>query len=58
MQQAAAAMADGDWSTARSCFESALALQESPEALFGLGNALWWLGETEAASRAQDRAAA
>lgn len=56
LEQAAAAMADGDWSRARSCFEAVLAQRESPEALFGLGNVLWWLGETRAAVRAQERA--
>ena len=56
MERAAAALVDGDWQTARACFETALQQQESPEGLFGLGTALWWLGETEAALRAQERA--
>ena len=56
MEQAAAALVAGDWLTARRCFEAALDQQESPEGLFGLGTALWWLGETEAAVRAQERA--
>ena len=56
MQTAAAALVAGEWETARTSFEAALAEHESAEALFGLGSALWWLGETEAAVRAQERA--
>ena len=56
LEQAAAALVAGDWTTARGCFESALDQQESPEGRFGLGTALWWLGETEAAVRAQEQA--
>ena len=56
MERAAAALVRGDWQTARACFEAALRQQESPEGLFGLGTALWWLGETDAALRAQERA--
>ena len=56
MEQAAAALAAGDWATARTCFETALAEQESPEGLAGLGTALWWLGETDAAVTALQRA--
>ncbi len=56
MEKAAAALVEGDWETARACFEAALHRQESPEGLFGLGTALWWLGETDAALRAQERA--
>lgn len=46
----------GEWSAAREAFEAALEDGESAEALFGLGNALWWLGETEASVRCQERA--
>lgn len=56
MAQAAAALVTGDWETARSCFDAAVRQEESPEGLFGLGTALWWLGETEASVRAQERA--
>jgi len=34
----------------------ALELEESPAALLGLGNALWWLDETEASLRCRERA--
>jgi DNA-binding CsgD family transcriptional regulator len=39
------ALATGDWSGARAAFASALTASESPEALDGLGRALWWLRE-------------
>jgi DNA-binding CsgD family transcriptional regulator/predicted negative regulator of RcsB-dependent stress response len=39
------ALATGDWSGAREAFASALTAAESPEALDGLGRALWWLRE-------------
>ena len=56
IEKAASALAEGDWAAARTCFEMALRREESPEALFGLGTALWWLGETDAAVRMQERA--
>jgi DNA-binding CsgD family transcriptional regulator len=46
----------GDWATAKSSFEAALERQETPEGLLGLGNALWWLQETEASFRYRERA--
>ena len=39
------AMATGDWRGARDAFSAALAVAEVPEALFGLANALFWLGD-------------
>jgi DNA-binding CsgD family transcriptional regulator len=56
LETAAAALAAGDWDTARRCFDAALRQEPSPEALFGLGTALWWLGETDASVRAQEQA--
>ena len=50
------ALEAGEWSAARSSFEAALELEETPEALLGLGNALWWLDETEASLRYRERA--
>ena len=38
-------MAAGDWSGARDTFSAVLAVAEVPEALFGLANALFWLGD-------------
>ena len=49
LEQGEAALAAGDWRAARVAYRDALAAEEMPEALFGLGTALWWLGEvTEA----------
>ena len=49
LEQGETALAAGDWRAARARYRGALAVEESPEALFGLGTALWWLGEvTEA----------
>ena len=39
------AMADGDWPGARDAFSAVLAVAEVPEALFGLANVLFWLGD-------------
>jgi ATP/maltotriose-dependent transcriptional regulator MalT len=56
LAQAQEALEAGDWTGARSFFEAVLAREESAEAQFGLGNALWWLGETEASVRRLERA--
>jgi DNA-binding CsgD family transcriptional regulator len=50
------ALKAGDWATARSSFEAALAQKETPEGLLGLGHALWWLQEAEASLRCRERA--
>jgi len=50
------ALASGDWATARAAFEAALAVEEFPEALDGLGRALWWLRESEQAVVYRERA--
>jgi DNA-binding CsgD family transcriptional regulator len=39
------AMAAGDWRAARDAFSAVLEVAEVPEALFGLANALFWLGD-------------
>ncbi|MEX2194011.1 MAG: LuxR C-terminal-related transcriptional regulator [Thermoleophilaceae bacterium] len=46
----------GQWSTAKHAFEAVLGHEEPGEALFGLGIAMWWLGETETALRHWERA--
>jgi ATP/maltotriose-dependent transcriptional regulator MalT len=51
-----AALEAGDWTAARDAFREALALGETPEALNGLGEALWWLGETSASIDYRERA--
>ncbi len=38
------ALGRGAWKEARSALEDAARADESPEILFGLGVALWWLG--------------
>jgi tetratricopeptide (TPR) repeat protein len=51
------ALRDGRWGWAREAFEAVLRFdEESAEALFGLGVALWWLGETQPALRHWERA--
>ena len=39
----------GAWADAKASLEGAVAQDRSPEALFGLGIAAWWLGDTDAA---------
>jgi ATP/maltotriose-dependent transcriptional regulator MalT len=50
------ALEAGEWSAAKCSFEAAVAREETPEALLGLGRALWWLEETEASLRCRERA--
>lgn len=50
------AVAAGRWPAAKEAFEAVLEAAASGEALFGLGIALWWLGETEASLRHWERA--
>ena len=51
-----AALAAGAWDDAREAFEALVEHEPNPEALAGLGDALWWLGETESAIGCQERA--
>lgn len=46
----------GDWPAARDAFCAALDLDEAPEALFGLGEALWWLGDLDGSIEQRERA--
>ena len=50
------ALARGAWEEARSALENALQADESPEVLFGLGEALWWLGEIRESVRCWEQA--
>jgi DNA-binding NarL/FixJ family response regulator len=50
------ALAEADWGRAQSCFEEALALGESAEALDGLSDALHWQGEHARATELKERA--
>jgi ATP/maltotriose-dependent transcriptional regulator MalT len=54
--EAQSAVEAGDWVTARARFEAVLEHEEIAEAYFGLGNVLWWLGETEPSVRSLERA--
>jgi DNA-binding NarL/FixJ family response regulator len=51
-----AALARGAWEEARVCFQAALEEKETPEALEGLGLAVWWLEEAAATIEARERA--
>ena len=46
----------GRWSDARAAFQEALDLTDSPEALDGLGRALWWLRDERGAVVHRERA--
>ena len=50
------ALASGNWDVARSAFQAALDVTDSPEALDGLGRALWWLREERGAVVHRERA--
>jgi DNA-binding CsgD family transcriptional regulator len=50
------ALEAGGWEAAREAFSAALEREESPEAMFGLGEALLWLGETDETVRLDERA--
>ncbi|QGN33270.1 tol-pal system YbgF family protein [Microlunatus sp. Gsoil 973] len=53
---ARAAVEAGDWTRARRAFESLVERDATAEALLGLGDTLWWLGETANAIRNLERA--
>ena len=50
------AMTSGDWSGAHDAFVAVLAGAEVPEALLGLANACYWLGDLPAMMRSLERA--
>ncbi len=50
------ALARGEWAAARDCFEAALSLEESADALDGLALAVWWLNDPDAALELRARA--
>ena len=51
-----AALQAGDWLEARDAFRAALEFRKTGEALNGLGEALWWLGETRESVAFRERA--
>ena len=56
LDDARAAFARSDWEEAREHFEQALASERSAEALDGLGQTLWWLGEEDLAIEMRTKA--
>lgn len=50
------ALGAGDWPGASDAFRAALDIAETGEALNGLGEALWWLGETRESVAYRERA--
>jgi DNA-binding CsgD family transcriptional regulator len=56
LDEARTAFACSDWEAARDHFERAAAAEPSGEALDGLGQALWWLGEEEEAIELRTKA--
>ncbi len=56
LEEGRVALERGDWTAARAAFEASVEQGETPEALAGLGDSLWWLGETDGAVRCAERA--
>ncbi len=50
------ALVSGDWESARLAFEEILRVSDDPEALDGLGRALWWLRDPRGAVVHRERA--
>lgn len=50
------ALLAGDWERARDAYASVVECEDSPEALDGLGRALWWLRDPEGAVVQRERA--
>ncbi len=50
------ALQDGRWLDARTAFEAAMQLDPRPEALDGLGEALWWLGDPRRSNDLREQA--
>lgn len=50
------ALQDGRWADARTEFEAVLAAEERPEAVQGLADALWWLGDASGCLATMERA--
>jgi hypothetical protein len=56
LEAGAGALEAGDWGVARDSFRAALDQRETAEALLGLGEALWWLGEIHDSVAYRERA--
>lgn len=56
LESARAAAQAGHWTEARAAFAASAAVEESADALDGLGRACWWLGDVRSAIRHRERA--
>ncbi len=56
LERGNAAIRSAQWAVAREAYEASLAAAATPEAMDGLGRALWWMGETGNAITARTRA--
>ncbi|RHW25899.1 DNA-binding response regulator [Nocardioides immobilis] len=56
LESARAAFSAGRWEEARAAFAASAAVDESADALDGLGRACWWLGDVRSAIRHRERA--
>lgn len=56
LQRAQMALTQGRWADARDEFESVLQVEQRPDAVQGLGEALWWLGDASGCLRACEKA--
>jgi ATP/maltotriose-dependent transcriptional regulator MalT len=56
LESARTAADAGRWEEAREAFAAAAALEQSADALDGLGRACWWLGDVRSAIRHRERA--
>jgi len=56
LARGALALANADWEAAKASFEAALEAGACPEALSGLGEAVWWLGDIEKGVELRERA--
>src|SRR5207245_10799254 len=54
--EANAALDRGDWARAKAGFEAAIEHAPTPEALDGLGQALWWLNDLHGGIELRERA--
>lgn len=56
VERGRASLAACDWAEARACFEEAVAREETPEALDGLGQAIYWQGDYPTALELREHA--
>lgn len=56
LEQAQQALAAGRWEDARARFDAVLKIETNADALRGLGDTLWWLGDASGCVRCMERA--